>query len=367
MRTFEREDLITCLNSCESQFENLKDLGVSLGLIFEIENNKILDIINYNLPDLRNVIYRSFLRYSDDMYMDKTYVNRILTSRKEAIIDINLTKKANRAIKCFDVFHIVTTKSFNELKKKLNKSSNQEIDVFCQRYKIYDYVINDDSSIDVYGDVYLENKRFVQLPIKFGKVTGNFNCNFNNLESLEGCPNYVGGDFYCTYNNLLTLENSPSEVIGRFDCSNNKLESLKGSPNFTGGHFICSNNNLKSLKHGPTKVLGFACSYNKLVTLEYSPKEVSDDFHCQFNKLTSLEGITEKLTGLFICNHNEITSLRGLSEEIRNICCYENPISKFWDMINDINKLEVFLYMDIDTNDPEEITQQKIDYILHNS
>jgi hypothetical protein len=103
------------------------------------------------------------------------------------------------------------------------------IEKFCEKY-LKNYTINFDNTIDVDGDVYLPNKLgdMEKLPVKFGKVSGNFWCSGNNLTTLEGCPNYVGGSFYCEYNNLTTLEGCPRYVGGNFYCSDNNLTTLKG-------------------------------------------------------------------------------------------------------------------------------------------
>ena len=86
---------------------------------------------------------------------------------------------------------------------------------FCEKY-LKNYKINNDDTIDVNGHVHLDNRLgdIEKLPVKFGKLSGNFNCNFNELTTLEGCPNYVGGDFYCGWNKLTSLEYSP-KYIGR--------------------------------------------------------------------------------------------------------------------------------------------------------
>lgn len=125
---------------------------------------------------------------------------------------------------------------------------------------IENYTINDDESVDVNGDVNIRDNligeklpfwkfRVKKLPIKFGKVTGNFNCDDGYLETLEGCPNYVGGMFKCSNNKLINLKGSPSDVGGHYYCNNNNLKSLDGSMSLEiGGSFHCYNNpNLKSL------------------------------------------------------------------------------------------------------------------------
>src|SRR5271157_4926923 len=59
---------------------------------------------------------------------------------------------------------------------------------------------NADGSYDVNGDVNLSRQDLLELPFRFGKVTGYFDCRNNQLTNLEGSPDSVGGDFYCSYN-----------------------------------------------------------------------------------------------------------------------------------------------------------------------
>jgi hypothetical protein len=55
-----------------------------------------------------------------------------------------------------------------------------------------------------------------RLPIKFGKVYGDFICSSNKLETLKGVPKFVGGDFNCSHNQLKSLKYAPGEVRGNF-------------------------------------------------------------------------------------------------------------------------------------------------------
>jgi hypothetical protein len=101
---------------------------------------------------------------------------------------------------------------------------------FCEKY-LENYTINPDGTIDVNGDVKLSSRLgfMTQLPVKFGKVSGDFICNVNKLTTLEGCPNYVEGDFRCEINDITSLEHCPKYVGGRFGCSNTtSLTTLKG-------------------------------------------------------------------------------------------------------------------------------------------
>jgi hypothetical protein len=93
----------------------------------------------------------------------------------------------------------------------------------CKKYNIKNYTINLDGSIDVNDNVFLNSKRLTELPLTFNKVTGSFDCGYNQLTSLKGCPRWIGGHFSCSYNDLTSLEFSPDYVGGYFNCRFNNL------------------------------------------------------------------------------------------------------------------------------------------------
>ena len=97
------------------------------------------------------------------------------------------------------------------------------ISLICEKYNIKDYTINNDGSIDVAGNVNLWDKGLVELPLTFNKVSGNFDCDYNQLTSLKGCPRWVGGYFECSRNRLSNLEFSPDYVGVDFSCVHNDL------------------------------------------------------------------------------------------------------------------------------------------------
>jgi hypothetical protein len=172
--------------------------------------------------------------------------------------------------------------------------------------------------VDVQGNFHsywrnLENFKGV----RFGRVSGDFFCRNNRLETLEGAPESVGGDFYCSNNNLTTLEGSPESVGGDFYCGGSKLITLEGAPETVGGGFYCNNNNLTTLEGAPESIGGsFYCHRNRLTTLEGAPEGVGRDFLCQGNNLTSLEGAPETVGGNFFCHDNSLTTLEGAPETI---------------------------------------------------
>jgi len=142
--------------------------------------------------------------------------------------------------------------------------TEQEIIDLCYEYGIENYRIRDDGSIDVGGDVNLWGKLgdIKQLPLTFNRVDGYFDCETNNLTTLEGCPKKVGGDFNCSRNKLTSLEHSPKIVEENFYCLYNiPLTSFDGLENtyITGVLYVTGCENLYSLKGFPKKVGGFIC------------------------------------------------------------------------------------------------------------
>ena len=65
------------------------------------------------------------------------------------------------------------------------------ISLICEKYGIENYTVNPDGSIDVYGSVDLYDCNITELPLRFNKVTGSFDCGNNNLTSLKGCPRWI--------------------------------------------------------------------------------------------------------------------------------------------------------------------------------
>ena len=123
------------------------------------------------------------------------------------------------------------------------------INAVCSKYRINNYTINDDYTVDVNGDVNFYKRCLAKIPFKFNIVSGYFDWSDNKLTTLEG---------------------SPKSVYDSFDCGENKLTTLKGSPDSVNGNFYCSGNKLTTLDGGPTYVGGFLdCRFNQLISWEY--------------------------------------------------------------------------------------------------
>jgi len=204
--------------------------------------------------------------------------------------------------------HIKPYKIFESNSPKFPTTREEVIQV-CKKYKIIDYTINDDLSIDVDSYVRLDSKNLEYLPLRFNYVSGDFNCSFNKLKTLEGCPQTLGKSFFCNDNKLESLEGCPQIVNDDFDCSDNYLITLKGCPQIVGYDFHCYDNKLVSLEGCPQTISGsFNCSDNYLELLKGCPQTVSGGFNCSYNKLTDMEYFPE-VNGRIIIDGNPVNSL----------------------------------------------------------
>ena len=166
--------------------------------------------------------------------------------------------------------------------------------------------------------------------VRFGKVSGYFNCYNNQLTTLEGAPQSVGSSFRCTYNQLTSLVGAPQSVGGGFSCDGNQLTTLKGAPQTPVEFFVCSYNVLTSLVGAPQVVDGvFHCDNNQLTTLEGAPQKVKENFRCERNQLTSLVGAPKTVNGGFDCYSNQLTTLEGAPQSVGgDFYCNDNPVSE---------------------------------------
>jgi hypothetical protein len=195
--------------------------------------------------------------------------------------------------------------------------NKEDIHSICKKYGIKNYTINEDRSIDVHGDVDLRGYGFFtyfksekkekwdkrqwtldRIPLKFRKVSGDFDIRFNNIENLNGCPSEIGGSLYLYHNKLTTLEGCPLKVK-RFLASNNKLKSLFGCPEFIDGDFDCSYNDITSLKFGPKYVGGYYGICNNPI---FDPIGFPEKFPIGSSNIYWKKTPLSKLVSLFVEN-----------------------------------------------------------------
>lgn len=186
--------------------------------------------------------------------------------------------------------------------KESSSFSESEIDRVCKEFHIENYQINPDGTVDVEGSVYFEGLETEELPIKFGKVTGDFTIiEASDLTTLEGCPYEVGGRFEIEWcHEITSLEHAPRIVGGDYYASDSPITSLEGVPEVIRGNFDCSETAITSLEGGPRIVSeGYYANHTQISNLEGGPEEV-DQLAVEGTNLTSLEGLPEKIRRIII-------------------------------------------------------------------
>jgi hypothetical protein len=199
--------------------------------------------------------------------------------------------------------YLSSAKTVSIMKAKV--LSRIQIDFILDRYHIQleekNYKINIDGSIDTKGSVKISGNKLARLPLRFGKVGGDFICCNNSLKSLVGSPSYVGGNFKCNDNQLTSLKYGPKHVGGSYFCQENDLRTLSGAPTKIPGRFNCVLNKLNSLRYGPEWVgKSYYAHHNSLTTLEGSPAYVGGTFQIAANFfLNDLCGCPDYIGGGF--------------------------------------------------------------------
>lgn len=200
-------------------------------------------------------------------------------------------------------------KSFNESRGSKTK---EEIEEILEDIGVSNYTINPDGKVDVDGDVSIHVLEGKKLPIKFGKVTGDFwMTEAYELTSLEGCPYEVGGSF--------TIE----------DCG--EVKSIKGCPKTVGFNFAVTDCLIKNLQGCPEVVPGyFDCSETLLTSLKGGPKYVGEDYYANHTRITDLEGGPEEVGFNFHLEETNLTTLKGLPKRSKRISISTRDC-KLWD------------------------------------
>ena len=87
------------------------------------------------------------------------------------------------------------------------------------------FKVQSDGKVDVMGDVDITYRRLEILPIKFGNISGNFDCSNNRLRDLKNCPEFVDGIFNCGSNYIENIDNLPKKIGQHLYLNNNKITS----------------------------------------------------------------------------------------------------------------------------------------------
>lgn len=180
------------------------------------------------------------------------------------------------------------SKKFSEfLTENKTLTDKAEIDKWLDQIFINNYEIRDDGTVDVDGNVEMNNCYLSYIPVKFGKVTGFFGCQDNKLRNLENCPTSVGAYFSCGDNPELTsLKGFPLEVGGTIHMPKlpklTKLDFPSSLNNVTLQKIVLRGSGITSLDGIPRNI--------KVLTIEDCRNLTSlHNIHKQFDSLERLD------------------------------------------------------------------------------
>ncbi len=328
-KTYERIVVMSCRNFTSFKGLSLVDMNIQDGLSF----NKI-NIKDWTFFDELYSIYPKFLNYL------KSNVNNTRKNSFEITEESNeLTTTLKWTVLYSDIIKHLEKMSDDDW-YKTEEGITQFLNVVLDRSGRWK--MNKNGEVDVDGSVFMRAKKVAlklngKIPIKFGKVTGSFDCSENNLTTLENCPTFVGGNFSCSFNKLTSLEFMPSGIGGNFDCKNNLLTNLKGMENVEMGGlnatFDCVKNQLTSLEGMTDKVqksITLIVAGNNLTSfkgLEVIP-EIST-LQADENNLTSLDGIPKKINFAIFIRNQKSGKVFTMSE-VTNLV----DIKDIWSMSN---------------------------------
>ena len=200
--------------------------------------------------------------------------------------------------------------------------TRREVEQIIIKYQVrMGHFVIIDGLIHTTGDVLFLHKNLTKIPLHFGRVDGDFIVKNLKLQSLKGCPIYVGGNFNCRNNDLKSLSSGPEIVRGSYDCCENKLTSLIGCARTIGFNLLCHNNNLVTLKGSPKKITGFFnCKMNRLKSINGCPKEIIGRLDVSNNFITNLfkSNIPKpefKFFGELFITCNFLNNLKGIPKD----------------------------------------------------
>lgn len=196
--------------------------------------------------------------------------------------------------------------------KPLHTYGNERdrIAAICNRYKIDEYIINDDLTVDANEVDFSMFHDLEEIPLKFNNVI-NFNISETKIRSLKNSPRYVDEHMDCNESALESLEGGP-EKVGILHISFTGVSSLVGLPKLTGtiknSGYYCNNlPNLTSLKGCPEVVDGFIdLSRTGLESLEGGPKVVNGWIDLNNTRIMTLQGMPKVINGAFTCKDTNI-------------------------------------------------------------
>ena len=130
---------------------------------------------------------------------------------------------------------IIVRESLNEFKRGQDPKKALQIGGELKKIQkwlrpflfVNQYHVNSDWEIDIVkGDFIAYEDNIPELPeyIQFGECVGAFVMDAKGLTTMRGCPRIVHGDFYVGHNELQFLDGSPEYVGGSYSIRENPVK-----------------------------------------------------------------------------------------------------------------------------------------------
>lgn len=136
-------------------------------------------------------------------------------------------------------------------------------------YKISNYIIHPDMSVDVNDNVDISNKNLDFIPVNFNRIEGFFNCSHNNFSDLSSGPKIVIKTLACRFNKIKSLSNCHVQVGWAMDCEHNELTSLDAKGITINGNLYLTHNPLTSFESLNMDLKGSLVFSNSYKLLDY--------------------------------------------------------------------------------------------------
>lgn len=190
------------------------------------------------------------------------------------------------------------------------------------------------TSLDITKNTSLTNLLCFNNQISSLNIANNTNltyldCNNNILNDLDVSKNVLLTSLYCNDNKLQNIDITKNISLKNFGCSSNQLISLDISKNTSLTYLTCFNNQLTSLDVSKNLFLTyFACSGNQLTQLDVTKNNSLTNLYCTSNRLTDLDLTNNKLLKELSCWNNQLTSLDvSKNTSLTLLFCDNNQIS----------------------------------------
>ena len=167
------------------------------------------------------------------------------------------------------------------------------------------------TEIDAVTKIDVSKKKIKDLKgVEFFKKLTWFNCEGNQLMSLDVSHNTALTTLVCSSNQLTSLDVSHNTALDDLLADNNKITTLNVSKNTALYRLIVDRNKLTTLDVSNNPALKYLnLSFNELTTLDVSNNLALELLDLSINKLTTLDVSNNLALEVLYCSKNELTTL----------------------------------------------------------